>query len=75
MNALLHLPLVELPAVYAVVGEHRHDPAWLLLLGSDGRHYAYHALDGAVHPVALDEDWRLDGPERPVREELAQLVG
>ena len=75
MNALRRLPFVDLPAVYAVVGEHRHDPTWLLLLGSDGQHYAYRLLDGSVRPITPDDAWRLDGPLRPVREELAQLVG
>lgn len=75
MNALLHLPLVELPAVYAVVGEHRHDPAWLLLLGSDGRHYAYRMLDGSVSAIEPDDAWRFDGSAQPVREELVELAG
>lgn len=75
MNAILRLPLVELPAVYAVVGEHRRDSAWLLLLGSDGNHYAYRLLDGSVSAITPDESWRIDGPVRPVREELVKLAG
>lgn len=40
------------PAVFAVVGEHRADPARLLLLGDDGHFYAY-AIDDPV-PIALE---------------------
>lgn len=75
MNALLPLPIVDLPAVYAVVGEHRHDPACLLLLGSDGQHYAYRLLDGSVSAITPDDAWRFDGPPQPIAMALAQLAG
>lgn len=75
MKTLLHLPVVELPAVYAVIGEHRHEPSWLLLRGSDGQHYAYRLLDGSVTPITPDDDWRFDGPARTRREELVELAG
>jgi hypothetical protein len=71
MNALLRLPVVDLPAVYAVVGEHRHDPAWLLLLGSDGQHYAYRLLDGSVQPIIPDATWRLDAEPLPLLDQIA----
>ncbi len=61
MNALLHFPLADLPVVFAVVGEHRDDPTWLLLLGSDGQHYAYRLLDGSVLATDPDDAWRFDG--------------
>jgi hypothetical protein len=47
--------------VFAVVGEHRDDPDRLLLLGADGRHYAYPLPDGPAAPVDPDEEWALDG--------------
>ena len=45
--------------VFAVVGEHRADPARLLLRGEDGRHDAYGA-GGRLRPVALGDAWVLD---------------
>lgn len=56
--------------VFAVVGEHRDDPDRLLMLGSDGQHYAFHLPDGAATPVEPDEDWRVD-PNQPDMDELA----
>ena len=49
-----------MPTVFAVVGEHNADPDLLLLLGSDGQHYAMRLPDGAATPVEPDEDWRVD---------------
>jgi hypothetical protein len=49
-----------LPAVFAVVGEHRVDPARLLLLGDDGRLYTYETDDGVPLPVELTPDWVVD---------------
>ena len=52
--------------VFAVVGEHRADPARLLLRGEDGRYYAYGA-GGRLRPVALSDAWVLDAdPARTV---------
>jgi hypothetical protein len=34
--------------VFAAVGQHRDDPCLLLLLGSDGLHYAQALPDGAA---------------------------
>lgn len=45
--------------VFAVVGEHRREPNRLLLLGEDGRYYAYTA-DGQLSVVEPTESWRLD---------------
>jgi hypothetical protein len=66
MNALLRFPLIELPVVFAVVGEHRDDPTWLLLLGEDGQHDAYRRLDGAVLAIDPDDAWRLEGARPPL---------
>lgn len=49
-----------LPPVFEVVGENRHDPDCLLLLGDDGRHYRYHLADGTTAPAELDEHWVID---------------
>lgn len=45
--------------VFAVVGEHRREPGRLLLLGEDGRFYAYRA-DGAPMEVEPGAAWLLD---------------
>lgn len=45
--------------VFAVVGEHRWEPGRLLLLGEDGRYYAYRA-DGAPMEVEPSAVWNLD---------------
>jgi hypothetical protein len=56
---VLRFPLVELPVVCAVVGEHRADPMCLLLPGADGQHFACSLLDGSVAAVDPDDDaWR-----------------
>ena len=48
--------------VFAVVGEHRAEPDRLLLLGDDGRYYAF-AADGRPSAVEPTGAWRLDdGP-------------
>ena len=45
--------------VFAVVGEHRAEPERLLLLGEDGRYYAF-AADGRPTEVEPTGAWRLD---------------
>ena len=45
--------------VFAVVGEHRWEPGRLLLLGEDGRYYAYRAT-GAPIEVEPSAAWHLD---------------
>jgi hypothetical protein len=45
--------------IFAVVGEHRWEPGRLLLLGEDGRYYAYRA-DGAPLEVEPSAAWNLD---------------
>ena len=45
--------------VFAVVGEHRAEPDRLLLLGEDGRYYAF-AADGRPTEVEPTAAWRLD---------------
>ncbi len=46
--------------VYAVVGEHRQEPERLLLIGDDGRFYAYASSESEPVETDPDEDWRLD---------------
>jgi len=52
--------------VFAVVGQAVADPSRLLLLGEDGRFYAY-AADGHLRPADPADGWRLDAspPEQP----------
>ncbi|MBA3414706.1 MAG: hypothetical protein H0U10_05725 [Chloroflexia bacterium] len=50
--------------VFAVVGQATADPGRLLLLGEDGRFYAY-AADGRLRPADPEIGWRLDGGEPP----------
>ncbi len=45
--------------VFAVVGQATADPGRLLLLGEDGRFYAY-AADGRLRSADLGAGWRLD---------------
>lgn len=45
--------------VFAVVGQATADPSHLLLLGEDGRFYAY-APDGQPRPADPGDGWRLD---------------
>jgi hypothetical protein len=52
--------LSSVPAVFAVVGEHRVDPARLLLLGDDGRFYTYETDDGVPISVELTPEWVVD---------------
>jgi hypothetical protein len=52
-------PVLPTCTVFAVVGQHRHDPARLLLRGDDGRYYAY---AGTGQPTAIEPtaDWAID---------------
>jgi hypothetical protein len=50
------------PAVFAVVGENRRDPARLLVLCDDGHHYQYDLRTGTAVPVDPGGDWVLDLP-------------
>lgn len=52
--------LSSLPAIFAVVGEHRANPDRLLLLGDDGRFYTYATDDVDVVPIDLTPDWVVD---------------
>jgi hypothetical protein len=45
--------------VFAVVGEHRWEPGRLLLLGEDGRYYAYGA-NGTPVEIEPSAAWSLD---------------
>lgn len=65
MRAAIPAPVVDaflssLPAVFAVVGEHRIDPDRLLLLGDDGRFYTYETDDGLPIAVELTPEWVVD---------------
>jgi hypothetical protein len=50
--------------VFAVVGEHHAEPDRLLLLGEDGRYYAF-AADGRPTEVEPTAAWRLDADAPP----------
>ena len=51
--------------VFAVFGEHRAEPERLLLLGDDGRYYAF-AADGRPAEVEPGDAWSLDdAPDAP----------
>jgi len=53
-----------MPNILAAVGEHRHDPDHLLLLGEDGLYYDLRLTDGATLPLPPTQDpgdeWLLD---------------
>ncbi|CAA9561050.1 MAG: hypothetical protein AVDCRST_MAG70-1666 [uncultured Thermomicrobiales bacterium] len=48
------------PTELAVVGERKDDPSELLLLGADGRYYAYLLPDGHTKKVDPDDRWHVD---------------
>jgi hypothetical protein len=58
-----------MPTVYAIIGEHRHDPDRLLALGSDGRHYAVVLPSGDAFPTEPDDEWSMDEVQ-PEREDV-----
>ena len=55
--------------VFAVVGQHRAEPGRLLLLGDDGRFYAY-AANGRLTAVEPNAAWLLDEDGRPAEAEV-----
>ena len=46
--------------VFSVVGEHRREPDRLLLLGDDGRYYAFTAKLAQPTTVKATDEWRID---------------
>jgi len=57
---------------YQLVGELDGDTHRLLLMGADGRYYAYDLVGGEMTPLDLDDSWSVDvslttSPTRPVR--------
>ena len=58
--------------VFAVVGQHRHDPERLLLRGDDGRYYAY---AGAGQPTAIEPaaDWAIDPVPGGIRDAITDV--
>lgn len=46
-----------MPNEFTVVGEHKADGQWLLVLGSDGKYYSYHPRRRRLARVDLDEQW------------------
>ena len=59
------IPPLEQPSIYRIVGEHRSDPAQLLLLGSDGHYYLLNLHDGHAKTSPIDpedDEWTIDFP-------------
>lgn len=48
------------PNDLAVIGENKHDPSQLLLLGADGHYYAYSLPEGETEEVDPDDDWEVE---------------
>jgi hypothetical protein len=48
--------------IYSVIGEHRHEPHRLLLLGDDGHFYAF--ASNATQPTVVEptDEWQIDPP-------------
>ncbi|MCC6313567.1 MAG: hypothetical protein IT337_06105 [Thermomicrobiales bacterium] len=57
--------------VFAAIGQRRDDPYTLLLLGSDGRHYAQALPDGDPAPIEPDDGWDVDD-NPPRADEVAE---
>lgn len=51
---------IDIPFDFEVIGEHRIDPARLLLFGEDGRFYAFNLHDGESSPTQLSDEWIVD---------------
>ena len=49
--------------VFAVVGEHRDEPTRLLLIGDDGRYYAYATDAAAPTEVEPTGEWAIDAAD------------
>jgi hypothetical protein len=62
------LPAPPPPSELLVIGELRADPMCLLLLGVDGRYYAYALPDGNPTPVEPNDEWQIE--HRPTRKRL-----
>lgn len=60
------------PTIYRIVGEHRADPARLLVLGVDGLYYALTLYEGRTRTMSIvpDEDWIVDFPTGPDKVDL-----
>lgn len=56
--------------ILAVVGEHRDDPAHLLVRGPDGQHYDLDITDGDAQPIEPDDEWELDPLTEEEEDEL-----
>ena len=46
--------------VYSIIGEHREDPARVMVLGSDSQYYAMILPSRVTFSVEPDYDWCLD---------------
>ena len=56
--------------VFAVVGEHRQEPGRFLLIGDDGRFYAYASTESEPIATKPSDEWELDDqPRMPDAEE------
>jgi hypothetical protein len=51
--------------VFAVVGEHREEPTLLLLIGDDGRYYAYATDVPVPTEVEPTDEWSIDAAADP----------
>jgi hypothetical protein len=64
MNKRLRgIPPLEQPTIYRIIGEHRTDPARLLLLGSDGHHYVLNLHDGHAKTSLIEireDEWDIE---------------
>lgn len=58
--------------VFAAIGQHRDDSCLLLLLGSDGCHYAQALPDGKPVPVPPGEDGWVVDEQVPRPDEVAE---
>lgn len=52
--------------IFSVIGQHREQPSWLLLVGADGHYYAYGTEDAEPREVEPGDQWVIDTEEAEI---------
>ncbi len=63
-SPIVHCDRVDGPYVmtniFNVIGQHREEPSWLLLVGAYGHYYAYATEDAEPREVEPNDQWVID---------------